>query len=166
MVEGQACVDGCSQLCALPQGDVAGAHPAAELRTPSIPLAPLLAVVGTPGSTGAVEPPRGDAPVLEGGGSLGSPSAPGGGFRGEAAYMSMSRMGMLLPRNSAMPANTTTQSLVGSLGSRFRRLPPRQATLSTCLICRAGQLPGAWWSGLLETVHAGTGAGPVMLGAD
>ena len=57
--------------------------------------------------------------------------------------MSMSRMGMLLPRNSAMPAHTTTQSLVGSLGSRFRRLPPRQATLSACLICRAGQLPGA-----------------------
>ena len=87
-------------------------YPAAELRTPSIPLAPLLAVVGTPGSTGTAEPPpMGDAPVLEGRGSLGSPSASSGGFRGEAAYMSMSRMGMLLPRKSAMPAHNPGQSL-------------------------------------------------------
>ena len=67
--------------------------PAAVLSTPSMPLAPLLAAIGTP----MPAPPS--APDLD---SNPDPEAPGGPriWTG-APYMSMSLMGMLLPRNTA-----------------------------------------------------------------
>lgn len=84
-------------------GPQAGAHPAAVLSTPSMPLAPRFAATGAPtpaatapwASSGSADPgpdPRPAAPLAR------------GARRGAVAYMSMSRMGMLLPRNRASPA--------------------------------------------------------------